>query len=234
MHDSLAACDGATLIVFTLFALEGAAIAEYYGIPGIAASPFVPATPPPTRFHAALRAAHPQMYAALCAAKDVERGALSMPCVDFWMWRLFLDDHGTFRTSIGLPAVAGIPDRAEHERAGGDERVSSADPDPAESIEHAGVADGRGTDVPSRTLPKRRRDVDGGDEGEDGCETPCEAAEDAPAPGPQAIPLLVGASATLVERDATWPCSARLCGVWPSAALAAERVPDDVAQWLEV
>ena len=116
-------CRGAAMVVYNLFALEGHALAERLGVPGVAASPFVIARAPPAAFAARLQEAFPALVAALHAADDEGAtrgedtgegagagegagqgpGSVAYRDVDHWMWRLFLDDVGDFRCALGLP-----------------------------------------------------------------------------------------------------------------------------------
>lgn len=97
-------CTGADLIVYNLFALEGFSLAEKLGTKSVAVSPFLVARPPPTRFAEQLQAVYPALHAHLCAAEEVD-GGVTWAHVDNWMWRLFLDDVGEFRSRLALPAA---------------------------------------------------------------------------------------------------------------------------------
>lgn len=97
-------CAGASIIVYNLFALEGHALAERLGVPGVAASPFVIDRAPPTAFAARLEEAFPSLMAVLRGAGERGGdGCVSYQDVDHWMWRLFLDDVGDFRHALALP-----------------------------------------------------------------------------------------------------------------------------------
>lgn len=93
---------GAAGLVHNLFAWEGHAIAERLGLAAVAASPFMLARPPPTRFLGELERVQPVLCAALRNADPCT--TVSLQHVDHWLWRLFLDDVGDLRETLGLPA----------------------------------------------------------------------------------------------------------------------------------
>mmetsp|Transcript_969 Transcript_969/g.3069 ORF Transcript_969/g.3069 Transcript_969/m.3069 type:complete len:505 (-) Transcript_969:368-1882(-) len=108
----LQACHGADVIVCNLFTLEGFHISEKMRIPCVIVSPCLPPNRMPATFERQFMDEFPLLYRKLKAsARGLEdEDALSRPVcwsdVTAWMWRVFLDDHGTWREQcLGLPAI---------------------------------------------------------------------------------------------------------------------------------
>lgn len=98
----LLASEGASLIVFNLFTLEGYFIAQHLNVPCIAASPFVQTRTMPSGFEAMFSEAQPDLYKKL---KDARHGEVSFAEVDHWMWRLFLNDFSDVCSILNIPSL---------------------------------------------------------------------------------------------------------------------------------
>eukprot|EP00731_Ephydatia_muelleri_P016790 Em0009g1214a len=98
----LQASEGASLIVFNLFTLEGYFIAQYLNVPCLAASPFLQTRTMPSTFEAMLSEAQPGLYKKL---RDARHGEVSFAEVDHWMWRLFLNDFSDICEALHIPSL---------------------------------------------------------------------------------------------------------------------------------
>lgn len=105
------ACSGARALVFSLFALEGHALAEALRVPRLAVSPYLIPYGAPEAFEARLASAHPQLHAALRAAPATPASGerLCWAEVEHWAWPLFDDARwGDWRASLGLGRLPGL------------------------------------------------------------------------------------------------------------------------------
>eukprot|EP00054_Salpingoeca_dolichothecata_P029516 m.232737 g.232737 ORF g.232737 m.232737 type:complete len:446 (-) comp26493_c0_seq5:1120-2457(-) len=111
-----------TCIVFNLFAFEGWSVSQRLSLPCLAMSPFLPHRTAPAQFEQRLEEAHPTLFRALLGASPSE--AMSISDVRTWFWRLFLNDHGHARETIGLHPSPLL----QFEKDGQEEKLLSSQP----------------------------------------------------------------------------------------------------------
>ncbi|CAM9667318.1 unnamed protein product [Choristocarpus tenellus] len=116
------ACQGAGLVIFNLFALEGFHIAEAMEVPCMVCQPYLIPTPMPCSFTHRMRRAYPHLFRQLLKGgrsplpESLTGGPRSPvatlpPClvewldVEHWMWPLFTDRWGPFRARLSLPLI---------------------------------------------------------------------------------------------------------------------------------
>lgn len=92
-------CQGSRLIVGNLFCLEAFSIAELYRVPCLFISPFFQTERIPTELAVLLEEEYPDLVKAL------RRPGGGWEETEHWMWRMFLDDIGDWRSELGLPPV---------------------------------------------------------------------------------------------------------------------------------
>ncbi|CAM9245428.1 unnamed protein product, partial [Phaeothamnion confervicola] len=100
----IAACAGASVLLFNLFALEGWHIAEARGIPCAVLHPYLIPTPTPTAFRHLLRAANPAAFRRLYHGSG-NPDALGLDDVEHWLWPAYTDRWAPLRRALGLGDV---------------------------------------------------------------------------------------------------------------------------------
>ncbi|CAM9552545.1 unnamed protein product [Scytosiphon promiscuus] len=111
------ACQGAGLIVFNMFALEGYHISEAFNIPSVVCHPYLTSTAMPCAFPRRMRRVYPRLFrrlkvgaTAVAGSTEVDEGAVTRgkhgeeawSHVEHWMWPLFSDRWGGVRRRLGL------------------------------------------------------------------------------------------------------------------------------------
>ncbi|XP_018439017.1 sterol 3-beta-glucosyltransferase-like isoform X2 [Raphanus sativus] len=88
-------CMEGDLVVINFFALEGWSLAELYQIRCVVAAPYVVPYSPPSGFERQFRKELPELYKYL---KEAPTGKVSWSDVTHWMWPLFTEEWGTWRS----------------------------------------------------------------------------------------------------------------------------------------
>ncbi|KAF2596677.1 hypothetical protein F2Q68_00012330, partial [Brassica cretica] len=88
-------CMEGDLVVINFFALEGWSLAELYQIRCVVAAPYVVPYSPPSGFERQFRKELPELYKYL---KEAPIGKVSWSEVTHWMWPLFTEEWGSWRS----------------------------------------------------------------------------------------------------------------------------------------
>lgn len=88
-------CMDGDLVVINFFALEGWSLAELYQIRCVVAAPYVVPYSPPSGFERMFRKELPELYKYL---KEAPIGKVSWSEVTHWMWPLFTEEWGSWRS----------------------------------------------------------------------------------------------------------------------------------------
>ncbi|KAJ4887875.1 UDP-Glycosyltransferase superfamily protein [Raphanus sativus] len=88
-------CMEGDLVVINFFALEGWSLAEVYQIRCVVAAPYVVPYSPPSGFERQFRKELPELYKYL---KEAPIGKISWSDVTHWMWPLFTEEWGSWRS----------------------------------------------------------------------------------------------------------------------------------------
>eukprot|EP00884_Botryococcus_braunii_P016309 jgi/Botrbrau1/3361/Bobra.0337s0002.1 len=182
------------LVIHNLFALEAFHIAEFLGVPSLAASPCLVPYGAPASFKSRFSASYPDLYAALCTALA---GTITWADVEHWMWPLFTERWAPLRSALRLPLLPLS-------------QVLTQETEPLPQL----LSPPDTSRQPGVRLAESPRGGHGGDPGGCHAERHTGSGTVSTTGGARSVPLLYGISEAVVDRPGYWPESVQLTGYW--------------------